>query len=314
MHPAYSVIIFTTASGAGYGLIILLASFGIAGDLPLTAKFGLVSLLLATSLVAVGLLSSTVHLGRPERAWRAFSQWRSSWLSREGVAAVVTFLPIAVFGFGWVFLNQLGGVFLYAAIAAIGMAIVTVSCTGMIYASLKTIPQWRNPLVLPVYLTLGLATGALLLIPLSAAFGSFNPAFAAFASAFLIVGLLEKLVYWRMIDHRSNGSNIGTATGLSSFGKVSLLEMPHTEENFIMREMGYQIARKHARRLRHVATATLFVFPIALCLLVLVAGEGAALPIGILCVLVAAIGVGVERWLFFAEATHVSMLYYGQTV
>ena len=35
------------------------------------------ALALALLLITAGLLSSLKHLGRPERAWRALSQWRS---------------------------------------------------------------------------------------------------------------------------------------------------------------------------------------------------------------------------------------------
>ena len=72
--------------------------------IPADFWLGLIGLGLALGLIAAGLLSSTGHLGRPERAWRAFSQWRSSWLSREGVASVATFIPAGLFGIGWVLL------------------------------------------------------------------------------------------------------------------------------------------------------------------------------------------------------------------
>src|SRR5256885_16479292 len=103
MHPAYSVILFTTASGAGYGLLIWLAAAGAVNLVPRDPMPGFFGLGLAIALISVGLLSSTLHLGRPERAWRAMSQWRSSWLSREGVAAIVTYTPIAALGLAWVF-------------------------------------------------------------------------------------------------------------------------------------------------------------------------------------------------------------------
>ena len=88
MLPAYSVILFTTSAGAGYGLLFLLAIVMPRGSVPLDTSFAVVSMGLALVLITIGLLSSTFHLGHPERAWRAMSQWRSSWLSREGVAAV----------------------------------------------------------------------------------------------------------------------------------------------------------------------------------------------------------------------------------
>ena len=116
MHPAYSVIFFTTATGAGYGL---LAPFGLAagfGLLPADFGFALAGTAMAYVLIVAGLLSSTFHLGHPERAWRALSQWRSSWLSREGVLAIAAFGPTGLFAYGWVMLSETGGVYALAGL------------------------------------------------------------------------------------------------------------------------------------------------------------------------------------------------------
>ena len=106
MHPAYSVIFFTTASGAGYGLLTLIGIFNLLDWLPETRWFGLAVLGLALTLITAGLLSSTFHLGHPERAWRAITQWRSSWLSREGVVSVLTYIPTVLWGIGWIVLEK----------------------------------------------------------------------------------------------------------------------------------------------------------------------------------------------------------------
>src|ERR1700754_1983072 len=90
MHPAPSIIIFTTLSGLGYGLAATLG-LGLLDPAAISTRL---AYLLALALISGGLLSSTLHLGNPQRAWRALSQWRSSWLSREGVLAVATFLPL----------------------------------------------------------------------------------------------------------------------------------------------------------------------------------------------------------------------------
>src|ERR1700757_3462477 len=109
MHPALSIIFFTTSSGAGYALLMLLGLGAPLGLVPPSASFGFAAIAIAVLLAAGGLASSAFHLGRPERAWRAFSQWRSSWLSREGVFSVLTFLPVAIFGIGWGFFDTTGG-------------------------------------------------------------------------------------------------------------------------------------------------------------------------------------------------------------
>ena len=144
MHPAYSVILFTTASGAGYGLLALLGLVGINHGPASSLAFALTALLIALGLITVGLLSSTLHLGHPERAWRALSQWRSSWLSREGIAALVTYVPALAFGLVWSGLvdwpRAIGGLGLITAV----LCALTVYCTGKIYDTLPTIRAARQ--------------------------------------------------------------------------------------------------------------------------------------------------------------------------
>jgi DMSO reductase anchor subunit len=312
MHPAYSIILFTTASGAGYGLLFLLGILGAAGTLPAERWLGAAGLGLALFLVTSGLLASTFHLGHPERAWCALSQWRSSWLSREGMAALFTYLPAVLYGVGWIAFEQTAGLWAAFGVLAAAGAAVTVYCTGMIYASLRTIPQWHTEWVVPGYLLLALASGALLLNLLIHLLGVDRPLFPWLAVAGLAAALALKLVYWRAIEGAGAGSDIGTATGLDRFGPVRPLDAPHTQANYLMKEMGYRIARKHAHKLRRYATILAFAIPIAVTIAT-AALEGplaAALAVG--AVLSAAFGLVLERWLFFAEAQHVVMLFYGR--
>jgi DMSO reductase anchor subunit len=308
MHPAYSVIVFTTASGAGYGLLFWLAVLGALGVVPPVWGFGLAGLALAFMLIGAGLLSSTAHLGHPERAWRAFSQWRSSWLSREGVAAVLTFVPMVMLAADWL----LGGVVGPAAWLAAAAALATVYCTGMIYQSLPTIRAWHHPLVAPVYVALALATGAVLVALLAAIAGLPLGRILWLAALAVGAGWLLKAGYWSSIDAARRSLTPGHATGLGRFGKVRALEPAHSQPNFVMREMGYQVARKHALKLRGIATALLFLLPLVLVLAALVLGPMLAIPLLGLATLSAAAGVLVERWLFFAEAEHVVTLFYGR--
>lgn len=311
MHPAYSVILFTTASGAGYGLLALLALGAAMGFLPPDRGLGFIGLGLALALITAGLLSSTSHLGHPERAWRAFSQWRSSWLSREGVLAVATYLPAGILGVGWVLLARTDGVFAVAGILAAALAVATVIATGMIYQSLPTIRHWRQPLTTPVYVALALATGALLLSMLIALYGMNAGAAAQLAAGLLVIATLGKLAYWRVVDAAAPLATPESATGLGRFGKVRQFEAPHSGANFVMREMGYSVARRHAGKLRRSVIIGLFVVPIALCLLAAVWGGLAATASLLVATASAAVGVVTERWLFFAEAEHVVMNYYG---
>src|SRR5579871_191039 len=103
MHPALSVIVFTSLSGAGYGLLFLIGVLSGTELLPKSAWFAFFGIGLALASATLGLTASTFHLGRPERAWRAFSQWRSSWLSREGIFSLATYVPALLLGGIWFF-------------------------------------------------------------------------------------------------------------------------------------------------------------------------------------------------------------------
>ena len=102
MHPAPSVIIFTTFSGLGFGLLMFLG----LGIPAVTGWMAFVFFVIAYVMAVGGLMASTFHLGHPERAMKAFTQWRSSWLSREGVCAVVALILMALYGAGLVFFSQ----------------------------------------------------------------------------------------------------------------------------------------------------------------------------------------------------------------
>ncbi len=308
MKPAGSIVFFTTASGAGYGMLFWLGLLSTTGHLPGAIWYGLTALVIAGALVTAGLLASTAHLGNPQRAWRALSQWRSSWLSREGVAALLTYVPALLLAVSW--LIDPHPAVLPALVAAV-LAMITVYCTAMIYASLKPIRQWHNSFVAPFYLLAALFSGA---ICLAAVTGFANPAAAAILAVIaMLTGLAAavlKLFYWRHIDTTAGASTIASATGLGHLGRVRSFEAPHSEENYLLKEMGFRIARKHAARLRAYALLLSFAIPLAI-LLGVVAG---VLPVTLIVVaaVCAMLGMLLERWLFFAEATHTVTLYYGR--
>jgi DMSO reductase anchor subunit len=310
VHPAPSIIAFTVASGAGYGLLFLLGLGAPAGLIPATRWLGAATLGLALGLVTLGLCASLLHLGHPERAWRALSQWRSSWLSREGALAALTYAPAVLFGAGWVLFGTAGGwIGLFGALAALGAAL-TVYCTGMIYASLKPIREWHQPLVPPVYLACALMTGALLLHAVLQLFGAARGWAAALAVGATALAFGLKHRYWAAIARASGGPTPETATGLGGLGQVRMVEPPHTETNYLLREMGFRVARRHAVKLRRYAWLLGLVGATLLSVLALLATGPWASLFALLAALSGIAGVIIERWLFFAEATHTVTLYY----
>ena len=321
MHPAYSIIFFTVASGTGYGILYAL---GIPTAMGLPTVMALwhdpafaAALLLSLALVSAGLVSSAFHLGRPERALRAFTQWRTSWLSREAWFAALTYVPAIGLGIGW-WRDDVEGWRWWGYLLTAG-AIATVYSTAMIYRSLAAVPAWSNHWVPVNYLLLAAANGAVWLAFISALFGhaGATPTLAVTANLALAFAAAAKWQYWRVVRGLPAGSTIGSATGLDRLGagaRVHALDPPHTEPNWLQREMGYRVARRHAERLRGLVWVLAFLVPSGLCVVGWFGdapGRAAvAIALGLAAVSASA-GILVERWLFFAEAEHKMTLYYG---
>lgn len=309
MHPALSVIVFTVSSGAGYGLLmltVLLALTPLGGELPaaVTLSAGIIALILIT----VGLLASTQHLANPRNAWRAFSRFRSSWLSREAVFAVLLY-PFALlwlasagwFGRSHWLIDVLG---LLSAL----LALITVLCTGMIYACLRTIRQWHNPLVPVNYLLLGLSNGALLLVTILAWHQTPTLGSAVGLSLALVAATaITKGLYYYWIG-LPQSSTLNTGLGITR-ARVRLFESGESSGNFLTREFGFRPDAALLRKLRLAVYLLAFAVPLVLLLL-----PGPVTPALATAAAVAMlVGTAIERWLFFAEARHVVNLFYGRT-
>jgi DMSO reductase anchor subunit len=309
VHPAFSVIFFTVASGAGFGLFALLFladALKLGGGLTPTQV--VLAGVAALVLVVAGLTSSLFHLANPKNAWRAFSRFRTSWLSREGVFSVLFFpFAVAYLGLTWLDLSGFEALRLGTGAIATLLAWITVFSTGMIYGCLKTIRQWNTPLVPASYLALGHFSGALLLLVLVRPESAALHAYLNLVMALLIAAALLKAIYYYWIAEAGVGSTINTATGFTR-AQVKLLDAGHTHGTFLTQEFGFQIARRYALALKAFVFAAAFVLP----LLALLGAFGQPdWTLAMVSTALVALGLVVERWLFFAEARHVVNLYHG---
>ncbi|WP_299046859.1 DmsC/YnfH family molybdoenzyme membrane anchor subunit [uncultured Tateyamaria sp.] len=289
MHPAPSVIFFTVFSGIGFGLLTFLG----LGYPAVTGWTAFAFFTIAYLCAVGGLISSTFHLGHPERAMKAFTQWRSSWLSREGWCAVAALIAMALYGMGLVFFGQRWG--LLGVIGAV-FSLLTVFTTSMIYTQLKTIPRWNSPATPAMFLSYSLAGGALLAGQVT------------WAVALLLVAGVIQIVLWLQGDGAlaNSGSTLATATGLGTKGSVRAFEPPHTGTNYLLKEFAYVVGRKHSLKLRILSLVLMVGLP------VLLLAAPFAHWVAALAVISHVAGALAARWLFFAEAEHVVGLYYGK--
>ncbi len=303
MHPAFSILFFTTLAGAAQGLVVLLAlcvMFGVA----LEPGFVPMALVVAEALLLAGLAASFLHLGRKGRAWRAVLMWRTSWMSRE-----VIVLPafIALVALWWLALRTGIRLTWLPAVLVVG-ALCVWYCTAMIYACLRFIEEWAHPLTVVNFILIGLSSGLVLGCALAALAGEIR--LVQVASPWALVATLTAW-FTRHLTLRRNAalrhkSTLQSATGIRSERLVQT-SMGMSAGSFNTREFFHGAS---AVALKNVKTAfVLLTFVLPALLLVWALASQTTLPI-LLALLVQAPGLTAERRFFFAQAKHPQNLYY----
>ena len=267
--------------------------------------FGWIAVPMTLAITGLGGMASVGHLANPKNAWRAFSQWRSSWLSREACLMVLTMGLFFVYACLWL-LTDTRITILGWGVAALATA--TVYSTAMIYAQLRTVPRWSGTPTPWLFLILAGAGGLLANAAASALAGIDGPGWLTFAA--LIIAAATA-IWWQTQAAGARrglyGSSLETATGLAGLGRVTSFERPHTGSNYLLKEMAYQVGRNRAFQLRRLGAVLGFALPMVLALIALAVGGWVL----ILALIAHVTGMLALRWLFFAEAEHVQALYYG---
>jgi sulfite dehydrogenase (quinone) subunit SoeC len=255
-------------------------------------------------LTGLGLVASFFHLGRPERAWRTATMWRTSWLSRE-----VIVLPVFMGGvFCWTVAHALGGegtlvLGVSTALACLALYI----CTAMIYASVRFLQEWASAFTLVNYTLLGLASGCTLATALAAyAAPSLVPGFGSFALAFTLAGFVSRALSLRRNARLKPKSTLQSAIGIRH-PQIAQRAMGFMGGSFNTREFFHGRTAGALRQVKTGFIAGAFVAPLVLLATGLATGSAALLA---LAFLVQYAGLLAERWFFFAQANHPQNLYY----
>ncbi len=322
MRPAFSVLFLTTLIGAGQGLFLALFtqhSYALVGQLPMQdASFYGYGSILALVFLAVGLGASFLHLGHPERAWRAASQWRTSWLSREVIALPafmgVVFLYGAAHLVNWkpVLITLPNGLAIDATIALgiVGtlLAFTLFVCTAMIYACLRMMREWHSPLTVANYILLGGGSG-FLLAAAYAAFAAPSQArfFALWAVIITSLGRISRVAaLWRNARLRPV-TTLQSATGIKH-PRVTQESQGAMGGSYNTREFFHGKSAAFIRAIKPSFLLLTFAVPMLML--------GAAPAVSVVLVpafVVQYLGLLAERWYFFAEANHPQNVYY-QTI
>ena len=309
MHPAFSILFFTTLAGAAQGLVVALAVALLCG-VPMGAEFFLQALALGEVLLIAGLVASFFHLGHKMRAWRAVLMWRTSWMSREVIVMPAFIGLVAVWWLALAF--QVQGLVMQALPAMVVLgAFALWYCTAMIYACLRFIEEWAHPLTVVNFILIGLSAGLVLGCALASLAGEQALLRATGPWAFTVTWLAWAT---RRLSLRRNSllrhkSNLQSATGIRSERLVQK-SMGMSAGSFNTREFFHGASAAALRHVRWGFQLLTFGLPVLLMGWGLV--NAGAWP-WLLAALLQAPGLLAERWLFFAQAKHPQNLYY-QTV
>jgi DMSO reductase anchor subunit len=307
MNPAFSVIFLTTLIGAGQGLFLALFGAQLSGlgqqpsiDPGFLALGGWIALLLC----GLGLVASFFHLGRPERAWRTATMWRTSWLSRE-----VIVLPLFMLGvLAWSAAHASGaaGTLWLGVLTALACVALFV-CTAMIYASVRFLQEWASPFTLINYTLLGLASGCTLATAL-AAYGApqLVPGLGGCAIVFTLAGWVSRSLSLARNARLKPRSTLQTAIGIRH-PRITQRAQGFMGGSFNTREFFHGRAPDVLRHVKWGFVLGAFVLPL---LLVALALSGASAAWLVLAAAVQYLGLLGERWFFFAQANHPQNLYY----
>ncbi len=310
MQPAFSVLFLTTLIGAGQGLAIALFLADLGGQigwLPAAGSwfiaFGAAVALLLSGL---GLLASFFHLGRPERAWRSATRWRTSWLSREVIALPMFMAALAAYGLAQIGWGATRATLAVGAATAV-LSIALYVCTGMLYACLKFLQEWASPLTVINYLLLGLASGFVLATALAMqAAEAMTPFFGAGAlllTGAAFVGRGASLLRNARLKPKSS---LQTAIGVRH-PRIKQITQGFMGGSFNTREFFHGRSRAVFRSIKWVFLV--LAFPVPALLLALALAQD--MPVlAALAFAVQYVGLLAERWFFFAEANHPQNLYY----
>jgi DMSO reductase anchor subunit len=322
MHPAFSVIFLTTLIGAGQGLFLALFTGQLYASVKLIEAQGVGfytgGSAIALALLVAGLGASFFHLGRPERAWRAASKWRTSWLSREVIVLPMMMGVIFFYGLfhyiGWTqpFYVAGGGalpidVTLVLGFIGVLVAMALFVCTAMIYASVKFLEEWHSPYTVGNFLFLGMASGFMLAAAYSAYLGNHLVGFyGTWAVIFTVLGLgtrTASLIRNATLKHKSS---LQTAIGIRH-RQIAQKSQGFTAGSFNTREFFHHQSPEFLKTVRLVFLVLVFPLPLLLIGVSYVL-ESPTLPIA--AFLIQYLGLIAERWYFFAEAQHPQNLYY----
>ncbi len=303
MRPATPLLVLTIGQGLAGGIIVCLAALMWMGRL--TGPEAIVPVLVGLGTAAVGGMGSFFHMHNLKAARYVMRRLKTSWLSREALTTAIFGALLAVLTVWTLFdgaaVSSVGYQTLLVVTAATGVLAMWV--TAMLYATIPAVLSWHTPLTVLNLMLVGITSG----VAVTAGWVSAVPSLWIGFAILLALTAAVKLLHWTHFRRAHGQIRAETGTGLP-FSPYRLQDTGTSKPPYRTQTQVWPVL--HPALLRTVKLWTvgwLFVIPLAA---VVVWQTGAwngarwVLPVG------AMLGVIAERWLFFADATHSSRVFF----
>lgn len=306
MRPTLPLLLITVLQGISGGMVLSISFLWhlVPGDRTI-----LVILLWgAFGIGALGGVASLFHMHRPKAGRFILRRLRSSWLSREAlttgiyvfVLGIVVVVPLVVaVAPRWYDVGSLvGGI----------LGLVAMYVTSMLYATIPAMRSWHTPLTVIGMMGVGIVTGMALaegMLAIHSGTEQGNAVHVAWLVGTIVLAGVKWLQYRHFHEARQS---LRTSTGTGMPGAPYRLidsgttKLPYRTQTQVWPDL----APGRRGGLYAVMGALLILIPLSLGMLpvpVAIGWGGAAVfMVG---------GAFVERWLFFADVTHSSKVWFG---
>lgn len=303
MRPATPLLVLTIGQGLAGGIAVGLAALMWMGRL--TPEEAAILVLIALGTAAVGGMGSFFHMHNLKAARYVMRRLKTSWLSREALTTALFGGLLAVLAVWTVFdgpgTSSVGYRIVLVITALAGLVAMWV--TAMLYATIPAVLSWHTPVTVLNFMLVGIASG----VGITAGWVSGAQQLWVGFAMWLALTAVVKWLHWGHFRRAHGQIRAETGTGLP-FSPYRLQDTGTSKPPYRTQTQVWPVI--HPALLRTVKIWTVswfFAIPLAGVLVWQTAGWGGArwfLPIGAL------LGVITERWLFFADATHSSRVFF----
>lgn len=305
MKPAPQLLVLTIGQGLAGGLVVALAVLWSIYPMPRADADALVLMALVTA--AIGGVASFFHMHHMQAARYILRRLKTSWLSREALTTGLFGGALAVLVAWTLFFSPHGWPYLTWLWVTVAFALLAMWVTAMLYATIPAMLSWHTPVTVLSLLSVGLLSGTVasaFIVPLD------FPPFRVFTVALMVLGLwtlVVKLLHWRHFHEAHGRLRAETGTGLP-FAPYRLQDTGTTKPPYRMQTQVWPVIPDGQRHAVSVAVVVLLVLaPVLFLILRLTTHVAVWGPLAGLTVLA---GTAAERWLFFADATHSSRVFF----